>query len=550
MERLYRRRVPTDKVVTNELARICAELSFETRRQIGLLIDRQGHIQSVIIGNDHELVIPNLARSRSGLRLLRGVRLVHTHLHNQPLTRDDLTDLALLRLDLMMAIGVGKDGRVQDVFLAHLLPQPKQGKSCQEWEPCSLHGFQLDCQDFILSLENECTRTNIGLRKGKESSRAILVSVSTERASRRQEHLDELRELVRVSHIHVVDSIIQRPHALHPKYVLGLGKLKDVIIQALQTGADWLIFDRDLTPAQVHGISEVTELRVLDRTQVILDIFAQRAHSRIGKVQVELAQLRYRLPRLSQSNTAFSRLAGGIGSRGPGETKLETDRRRARDRIRRLEAELVAVSRSRQQQRNMRSRQAIPVVSLVGYTNAGKSTLLNALTGSSQSAKDRVFETLDTVSRRLYIPDRGEIILTDTVGFIRQLPEDLVAAFHTTLQELKFADVLVHVVDARTPDPDRHIEVVESILAQLGFDTIPRLMVLNKCDLLPADQVEQMCHRYRAVGITATQGETVEDVRQALAHMLNRLDREGELKGRWGADRDTRFMKAASVGVS
>ncbi|WP_454064631.1 GTPase HflX [Candidatus Nitrospira salsa] len=550
MERLYRRRVPTEKVITNDLARICAELSFETRRQIGLLIDRQGHVQSVIIGNDHELVIPNLARSRSGLRLLRGVRLVHTHLNNQPLTRDDLTDLALLRLDLMMAIGVGKEGGVRDVYLAHVLPQSINGKSYQEWKPYPWHGFELDCQDFILSLENECTRTNVGLRKGKESSRAILVSVSTERASRRQEHLDELRELVRASNIHVVDSVIQRPHALHPKYVLGLGKLKEVIIQALQTGADWLIFDRDLTPAQIHGISEMTELRVLDRTQVILDIFAQRAHSRIGKVQVELAQLRYRLPRLSQSNTAFSRLAGGIGSRGPGETKLETDRRRARDRIRRLEKELDAVSRSRQQQRNMRSRQAIPVVSLVGYTNAGKSTLLNALTGSVQPAKDRVFETLDTVSRRLFIPDRGEVILTDTVGFIRLLPEDLVTAFHTTLQELKYADLLVHVVDAATPDPDRHIDTVENILTQLGFDTIPRLMVLNKCDLLPVGHVEQLCHRYRAVGITATQCETVGEVREALGHMLNRLGRDGELKGAWSESSDDHMAKTPIMRVS
>ncbi len=533
MERLYRRRVPIDKVVTNDLARLCAELSFETRRQVGLLIDRQGHIQSVIIGNDHEIMIPNLSRSRSGLRLLRGVRLVHTHLNNQPLTRDDFTDLALLRLDLMVAIGVGKEGGVRDIYLAHLLPESINGKSYREWAPSPLSHFTLDCHDFIQSLENECTRANIGLREGLETSRAILVSVSTDSPSRRQEHVDELRELVRASNLHVVDSVVQRPHALHHKYVLGPGKLKELIIQALQTGADLLIFDRDLTPAQVHGISEMTELRVLDRTQVILDIFAQRAHSRIGKVQVELAQLRYRLPRLSQSNTAFSRLAGGIGSRGPGETKLETDRRRARDRIRRLEKELKTVSRSRDQQRNMRHRKSIPVVSLVGYTNAGKSTLLNALTGSSQPARNRVFETLDTVSRRLYIPNRGDVILTDTVGFIRQLPEDLVAAFQTTLQELEFADILLHVVDAGLSDPDRHIQVVEQILAQLGLDHIPRLTVLNKCDLLPADQVEQMSNRYRAVGISAMQTETVDRVRESLSYMLNRLEHEGRLKGGW-----------------
>ena len=516
--------------MTNELARVCAELSFEIRRQIGLLIDRRGHVQSVIIGNDHELVIPNMARSRSGLRLLRGVRLVHTHLNNEPLSRDDLTDLALLRLDLMIALGIGQRGNVQDIYLAHLLPHMISGKSYHIWDPCPWQRFDLDCQNFIQSLESDRTQAHVGLRRGQSISSAILVSVSTERASRRQEHLDELRELVRASHINVVDVVVQRPQVLHPKYVLGLGKLKEVIIQALQTGADWLIFDRDLTPAQVHGISQMTELRVLDRTQVILDIFAQRAHSRIGKVQVELAQLRYRLPRLAQTNTAFSRLAGGIGSRGPGETKLETDRRRARDRIRRLEKELESVSRSRDQQRNMRNRQNIPVISVIGYTNVGKTTLLNALTGSRKSARDRVFETLDPVSRRLYIPGRGEVIVTDTVGFIRELPEDLVAAFQTTLQELEYADVLLHVVDVSASDLGYQIQAVENILRQLGFEHIPRLMVLNKCDILPSEQVERLCHRYRAIGITATQGQTLGVVREALLYMLNRLEQEGKVK--------------------
>ena len=425
----------------------------------------------------------------------------------------------------MVALGVSHEGSVRDVYIAHLLPQSIKGRSYQELAPCSLNQLDLNCHSFVQSIENECVRTSVAVHQGEQSSRAILVSVSTESTVKRREHLDELRELVRASHIQVADVVVQRPHALHPKYVLGLGKLKEVIIQALQTGAEWLVFDRDLTPGQVHGISELTELRVLDRTQVILDIFARRAHSKIGKVQVELAQLRYRLPRLSQSNTAFSRLAGGIGSRGPGETKLETDRRRARDRIRRLEKELESVSRSRSQQRNMRSRKDVPVISLVGYTNVGKSTLLNALTGSAQPAQDRVFETLDTVSRRLYIPDRGEVIVTDTVGFIRQLPEDLVSAFQTTLHELEYANVLLHVVDASAPDPDRQIEAVEAILSQLQFDHVPRLTVLNKCDLLADDIVERLCHRYRAVAISAMYKETVIRVREAVSHMLNRLDR-------------------------
>jgi len=530
MERLYRRRVPPEKVVTTEIARACTELSYETRRQIGLLIDRRGHIVSVIIGNDHELVIPHLSRSRSGLRLLRGVRLVHTHLKNEPLSRDDLTDLALLRLDLMMAIGVGKDGNLKDVYLAHILPQSINGKSYMEWKPCSFQAFQLDCKDFIQDLENEFTKTNPRLRAHTKTVQAILVSVSTGNALRQQERLEELEELARASNLHVLGSVVQRPHVLHPKYVLGPGKVKDVIIQALQSGADMLVFDQDLSPAQIQGISELTELRVLDRTQLILDIFAQRAHSRIGKIQVELAQLRYLLPRLSQSSTAFSRLGGGIGARGPGETKLETDRRRARERIRRLERELQAVSRGRYQQRSMRNRRAIPVISLIGYTNAGKSTLLNVLTRSHLPAKNRLFETLDTVNRRLFLPNRGEVILTDTVGFIRDLPEDLLTAFQTTLQELRDADLLLHVVDAHSLDPDRHIHAVESILAQLQLDAIPRVLILNKCDLIPQDQVVRLCERYQAIGISATNVNTVAQVREELASTLNSLERAEELR--------------------
>ena len=365
---------------------------------------------------------------------------------------------------------------------------------------------------------------------------------------RQQERLEELEELARASNLHVLGSVIQRPHTLHPKYVLGPGKLKDVIIQALQSGADMLVFDQDLSPAQIHGISELTELRVLDRTQLILDIFAQRAHSRIGKIQVELAQLRYLLPRLSQSSTAFSRLGGGIGARGPGETKLETDRRRARDRIRRLERELQAVARGRDQQRRMRNRRAIPVISLIGYTNAGKSTLLNVLTASHMPAKNRLFETLDTVSRRVFLPDRGEVILTDTVGFIRDLPEDLLAAFQTTLQELRDADLLLHVVDAHALDPDRHIQAVESILGQLELDAIPRVLLLNKCDLIPQDQAARLCERYQTIGISATSVETVAQVREVLANTLHSLERAGELKCLVGqGDRSDVFSLQAGV---
>ncbi|MDR4493826.1 MAG: GTPase HflX [Nitrospirales bacterium] len=308
--------------------------------------------------------------------------------------------------------------------------------------------------------------------------------------------------------------------------------MKELAIHALQSGADTLVFDQDLSPAQVRGISEITDLRVVDRTQVILDIFAKRAHSRIGKIQVELAQLRYRLPRLAQSNTAFSRLAGGIGTRGPGETKLESDRRRIRERIQRLERDLKEVSQGRQEQRKMRVKRGLPVVSLVGYTNAGKSTLLNSLTASDVPVKDRVFETLDAVSRRWFLPGFGEVIMTDTVGFIRDLPKDLVTAFQTTLEELQDADVLVHVIDAHAPDPGQHITAVDSILQTLGLEHIPRLRFFNKADSTDPEIVQRLCLRFDGMAGSALDSSSLKDVREELHNRLKGLRGDEARNGR------------------
>lgn len=523
MERLYRRRIPPEKIITPEVARECADLTYDTRRQIGLLINRQGQIETVLIGDHHELVIPHLSRVRSGLRLLRGVRLVHTHLNNQPLTQDDLTDLALLRLDLMTALGVGKNGDLRDIYVAHILSVPVQGRTTRELPPCAFHSFHLDCQQFIQTLEQEIVRSNPGLREGIREGRALLVSVNADRADSPQGRLEELHELVLAQNLEVLGCIIQRLGTIHPKYVVGPGKMKELTIRALQSGADTLIFDQDLTPAQVRGISEITDLRVLDRSQVIMDIFAQRAHSSIGKIQVELAQLRYLLPRLAQSSTAFSRLAGGIGTRGPGETKLETDRRRARDRIKRLERDLQSLANGRQEQRKLRVKRGLPVISIIGYTNVGKSTLFNALTDSQVSMKDRVFETLDTVNRRWQLPGLGSVILTDTVGFIRDLPKDLMAAFQTTLQELQEADVLLHVIDAHVPEPGQHITAVENILNELKLGDIPCLRFFNKADLVNKEAIQLLCQRYGGVGGSALQEASLQMIQRELTRLLQDL---------------------------
>jgi GTP-binding protein HflX len=299
---------------------------------------------------------------------------------------------------------------------------------------------------------------------------------------------------------------------------LGRGKLADVVIRALQMGANCLVFDHELNPAQARSIADFTELRVVDRTQVILDIFAQRAHSREGKIQVELAQLKYRLPRLAQRNTAFSRLAGGIGGRGPGEQKLEIDRRRVRDRIHRLERERKDIEKARDQRRMRRRREGLPVISIVGYTNAGKSTLLNALTKSDVLAEDRLFATLDPKSSRLRFPRDTEAIITDTVGFIRNLPKELMAAFRATLDELHEADLLLHVIDVSNPSFEEQIEAVEGILRELDISGKPLLRVLNKIDRF-ADKalLAALSRRFDAPAVSALHPET-------LPALLSRLE--------------------------
>jgi GTP-binding protein HflX len=279
--------------------------------------------------------------------------------------------------------------------------------------------------------------------------------------------------------------------------------LREIVIRALQQHATLLVFDQDLSPNQVRSISEITEMKVIDRTQLILDIFAGRAQSRDGKVQVELAQLKYILPRLTGKGTALSRLMGGIGGRGPGETKLEIDRRRTRDRIRRLEKELDSLGRGRLQRRQKRVRAGLPIVSIIGYTNAGKSTLLNALTQSEVFTENLLFATLDTATRRLRFPLDREVIITDTVGFIRELPASLMGAFKATLEELEDADLLLHLVDLSNPRFEEQINSVEKILADLDLARRPRLLVFNKVDQLPQFEVKAYCRRFEAVPISA-----------------------------------------------
>lgn len=501
------------------------EISHETGRQIGVLINRKGQIEYVMVGTAKAIELPDFGRARVSADRFRGLRCVHTHLLGEKLTQDDLTDLALLRLDLMSIVQVDrKDGLPGMVYSAHLVPTAAESLEAeaqslpyQFLEPNIPSQLDTDFISLIESLEDEMARIRLTARSRQPGrDRAILVGVTTGDPDDAAESLAELKELAESADVVILDTIVQRRQKIDPKTVLGKGKLDDLLVRSMRLGADILVFDTELSPAQVRSLSDATELKVIDRPQLILDIFAQRAQSREGKLQVELAQLKYLLPRLViGQNSAFSRLAGGIGGRGPGETKLETDRRRVRDRIAQLEKQVDSLGRQRQERRKTRVQKHLPIISLVGYTNAGKSTLLNALTQSHVYVEKKMFATLDPTSRRLRLPYDQEVIINDTVGFIRDLPEALVSAFRATLEEIADSDLLVHVVDASNPRVLQQIASVGKIIADLHFNEIPQLIVLNKADLLSRETVDNLTRQItldsttQSVAISAIRRETL-----------------------------------------
>ena len=546
------RRYPAQGGYTTEQARELAALSRSISRQLGLCIDRRGRVLMVIVGTPSGILIPELPRAREAADRLRGFRLLHTHLTPDLLSQEDCMDMLFLRLDSMAVLTVSEWGEPVTFQHAHLLPPNPENSTYTIRPAVAWSAVETDFVAEVQALEDELARaiqaapfgSGSGLAQQPEEGpsalrlvqekslkqnpeaeanrRAVVVSVSTRSRAEQESALAELAELACTAGVVVAGALTQRVKSLDPRTIMGKGKMAELEVLALQANAGLVIFDGELSPSQLRNLAGITKRVVLDRTQVILDIFAGRATSKGGKLQVELAQLEYMLPRLSHQNRAFDRMAGGIGGRGPGETKLETDRRRVRDRVSRLKDALKELRRQRQYARSRRAKGNVPVASLVGYTNAGKSTLLNTLTGSGVLAEDKLFATLDPTTRRLRFPQERELIITDTVGFIRSLPKALVEAFRATLEELEEADLMLHVADASHLECLQQIQAVEGILAELGLKETPVLLLLNKVDALAPEQREAMQEAFPdALFISAA---TKEGLEALSARIVQRID--------------------------
>jgi GTP-binding protein HflX len=540
LERIYRRRVSLDRIATPELIRSLADASRETGRQVGALVHRSGNVDSVVVGHATGLMLPDIGRLRAAEGRFRALRLVHTHLYNEPLTQDDLVDLTRLRLDLVAAVLLDRDGEPVRFTYAYNVPSSEGRERPYEIVGPVPHGQpQPDFGVLIGSLEAEFAQKFRNRAHQAKDGLAILVHVGEKQRAgalaTAKSRLDELAALAETAGVAVADRVIQLRDRLDPNYLLGAGKLETVVMRAIELDVETLIFDADLSPAQAHGIASRTDLKVLDRTQLILDIFAQRAESRDGKLQVELAQLKYTLPRLGQKDDALSRLTGGIGGRGPGETKLELGRRRARERIQRLERELVQIGKQRGVRRQRRNESGLSRVAIVGYTNAGKSTLLNALTRADVLAENKLFATLDPRSRRLPLPGGGAVLLSDTVGLIRDMPAALFAAFRATFEEAAAADFLLEVIDASSPEFDEHLATTDAVLAELGLADRARLRAYNKVDRASAEERDALAARGDGVLVSAIDAGSVTALRDRILELVgaSALERRRAAEAEW-----------------
>jgi GTP-binding protein HflX len=522
LERLAHRRVTGSSDVTPEIARDLTELSLEIGRRIGILLDRRGKVVQVCLGDRERIPLPDSVRaSRQGKGRLSGLRLVHTRFSEGGPSQADLTDLIRFRLDLTTAIEVADDGLPGAVHRAHLLPRNREGRAHELLGPGSIHGEEFAFREVLQALEEELARTAEGSEASKGRERAILVAVTTGSPDQGKASLQELADLARSSGAEVVEEVLQRRPRLDGRTLVGSGMLRELQLLGLRAGADLVIFDRDLTPAQARNIERELNTKVIDRSQLILDIFAQRAVSAEGKLQVELARLQYMLPHLTYGRASLAQIRGGIGSnRGVGEKKSELDRRTVRERVQTLRRRIDELSRTRENMRKRRREAEVAVVALVGYTNAGKSTLFNRLTGAGVLARDQLFATLSTTARRLDVPGRGQVVLTDTVGFISDLPAALVAAFRATLEETGEARLLLHVADASSDRVWRQIDSVRKILRDMSFHEIPAVLLLNKRDLVDEEALGPLARSEEGLLVSARSDADLDRIRAVVARAL------------------------------
>ena len=499
MKELYDLRMPRGVFISAELCQRLAYYTSLINREVSVLIARDGMILDVSVGHFNRVSMPELRTIRSKTRL-SGLRCIHTHPNaNGELSDVDLATLAQTRFDSMAAIGV-LEGKAVDFYAAYLT-----GEAQPESEMIGPFDPNRELPSFLFKRIAEADKAFgrfEAYKPKEEAEKAVLVGLL-------EEGMEELSELAKTAGAQVVHKEVQARVSPDNATYIGSGKAQELAMKKGDLGANLFIFDGELSATQQRNLEEIMACKIIDRTSLILDIFAMRAQSREGKLQVELAQMQYLLPRLSGTGVAMSRLGGGIGTRGPGETRIETDRRRIRRRIYELQEEIDQIAKQREVRRSRRERSNLFSIALVGYTNAGKSTLLNRLTGSDALAENKLFATLDPLARRTSI-DGHEVLITDTVGFVRKLPHELVDAFRSTLEETLHADLILHVIDASHPERDMQKEVVDQVLGQLGAAQTPQILVYNKADkqeaLIPSG----------AVSISALNGDGIDSLYDAI----------------------------------